>query len=383
MILHIPHSSRHLPNDFNVLSGVDIDRELNRMTDWFTDELFDFNEAERLLFPYSRLYCDVERFRNDEDESMSRKGMGVCYTHTSKGKKLREVSPIEAEYIKSNLYDVHHHKLETLVTEALEKNDEVLIIDCHSFSREVLGEEYKEKELPDICIGIDKFHTDYELLKYVYRYFLKKGFTVSINEPFSGSMVPMKYYTKDKQVKSITIEVNRALYLNESYEKNENFLKIKGFISKLLHAISYKEYKVNKHSLEYRTGIDFSLVQKYQEIKMKAKHFLDTSNIAYLEAFVDAYYELIYDREITAQSEGKEYTNQDKIDLDFLNRYIKFGNKIEFLEIYGYESADIITNIVLKIFLNISPLATYIFSKCEMPIMYIKRVDDDRFYLED
>jgi len=376
MILHIPHSSIYLPNDFNVLPHISIDRELNRMTDWFTDELFDFNEAEKLIFPYSRLYCDVERFRNDEDESMFKKGMGVCYTHTSIGKKLREVNPTEVEYIKSSLYDVHHDKLETLVTKALGKDDEALIIDCHSFSREVLVEEFKEKELPDICIGIDKFHADYELLKYAYRYFLRAGYTVSINEPFSGTMVPMKYYAKDKRVKSMMIEVNRELYLNATYEKNEGFPKIKSLIGTLFSVIKNKEYKVDKNSLEYRTGIDFSLVSKYQESKNKARLFLEkNSKIELLEQFLNYYTELINDREKEASYAGKEYINKDKKDLAFLQSYVDFENKEDFLLLYCYGSSQTISNIVSKIIRNIDTLLeTYTFTISTEPLSYIRRL---------
>ena len=76
MILHIPHSSTKLPDNFQVSKGVSLEKEFQRMTDWFTDELFDFPDAKRVVFPYSRLYCDVERFRDDEKEEMAKKGMG-------------------------------------------------------------------------------------------------------------------------------------------------------------------------------------------------------------------------------------------------------------------------------------------------------------------
>ena len=105
MILHIPHSSTYVPDTFRVLDGVSLEQEFHRMTDWFTDELFDFEEATKLVFPYSRLYCDVERFREDKDELMARKGMGVCYTNTSYGTELREISSKEKIFIKSVIYD--------------------------------------------------------------------------------------------------------------------------------------------------------------------------------------------------------------------------------------------------------------------------------------
>src|SRR3990167_5447741 len=156
MILHIPHSSTRLPEDFTVSDETDLQQELRRMTDWFTDELFDVDEATKIIFPYSRLYCDVERFREDEDEFMAKKGMGVCYVTNSFGKKLRDVTENEKELIKSNFYDKHHADFLCSVENELRLNAKALIVDCHSFSNEVLPHE-ESTQRPDFCIGVDVF----------------------------------------------------------------------------------------------------------------------------------------------------------------------------------------------------------------------------------
>ena len=238
MILHIPHSSTYVPETYKVLEGVSLKKEFQRMTDWYTNELFDFDEAEKLIFPYSRLYCDVERFRSDRDESMAKKGMGVCYTRTSYGTKLREVSSKEKVFIKSTIYDAHHKKLEELVEEELYVQGSALIIDCHSFPNEFLAQHNESDKRPDICLGTDSFHTPPELMEQLRDYFEKEGLTVAINEPFVGTMVPLKFYGKDKRVKSIMIEVNRKLYLTENFEKNKNSNKIKEMICNVLKDIT-------------------------------------------------------------------------------------------------------------------------------------------------
>lgn len=236
MILHIPHSSTFVPETFKVLNGVSLDKEYQRMTDWFTDELFDC-EAKKLVFPYSRLYCDVERFRDDNVESMAEKGMGVCYEKTSFGTKLRDINNDEKEFIKSTHYDLHHKRLEVLVEEELKESGSSLIIDCHSFSNEVLPHE-ESNIRPDICLGTDNFHTSIELLMNVHDCFKKEGLNVVINKPFSGTMVPLRYYRKDKRIQSIMIEINRKLYLDENFRKNENFYKMKQLIQNVLKNIN-------------------------------------------------------------------------------------------------------------------------------------------------
>jgi N-formylglutamate amidohydrolase len=236
MILHIPHSSTILPDTFQISEGISLKKEFQRMTDWYTDELFDFLGATKLVFPYSRLYCDVERFRDDNEEEMAKKGMGVCYTTNSFGGRLREVSDAEKEEIKSIHYDDHHRQFADLVTAELEENGTALIVDCHSFSNEVLPHE-ESRARPDICIGTDTFHTSPELLQEVSRYFEEQGCEVAVDQPFAGTIVPLKYYGKDQRVSSIMIEVNRKLYLDENFEKNEQFKDIQMLIAGVLKRI--------------------------------------------------------------------------------------------------------------------------------------------------
>ena len=43
------------------------------------------------------------------------------------------------------------------------------------------------------------------------------GYSTACNEPFSGTIVPLKHYRRDQRVESLMIEINRNLYLNEDY----------------------------------------------------------------------------------------------------------------------------------------------------------------------
>ena len=65
---------------------------------------------------------------------------------------------------------------------------------------------------PDICIGTDAYHTSAELKNCLLKVFEAFGYRVAIDSPFSGSIVPLKHYHKDKRVASVMIEVNRSLY---------------------------------------------------------------------------------------------------------------------------------------------------------------------------
>lgn len=231
IILHIPHSSYYVPDEYNTLfylSKNDLFKEQLKMTDSYTDELFNILYVTKHIFPISRLVCDVERFRNEDDEEMSKQGMWVCYERTSDLKPLKKVNDSHKKEILEKYYDLHHSRFEQLTEEKLFHFGKCLIIDAHSFSSEPLPYElHAQKTRPDICIGTDIFHTPDKITKYLYFAFTKLNYKVGINTPFCGTIVPLKYYRQNNNVMSVMIEINRKLYMNEKTgEKNNGFNKI-------------------------------------------------------------------------------------------------------------------------------------------------------------
>ena len=73
----------------------------------------------------------------------------------------------------------------------------------------------------------------------VYFSSVKLALIVKFNTPFSGSLVPNKYYQKNNLVESLMIEVNRGLYMNEENgEINSNYMKVKSDLSSILEVLS-------------------------------------------------------------------------------------------------------------------------------------------------
>ena len=238
-LIHIPHSSQFIPEEFRKLFLIDnktLERELLIMTDNYCDDMFDVSGIEKVIFPISRLICDVERFTDKEKEIMNRVGMGVCYekTHDLKNLKIANLKH-ELEILKKYYYP-HHKTLTNKVSKILEMHKNCIIFDCHSFPSKKLPYEINHtSKRPDICIGVDDFHTPNALANSLQDYFRSLGLTVSINTPFAGSIVPLEYYKKDKNVHSVMIEVNKKLYMNEQTgEKNTNYVFIKNLIRNII-----------------------------------------------------------------------------------------------------------------------------------------------------
>jgi N-formylglutamate deformylase len=230
LVLHIPHSSTELPLlDGYVSTKDEIQDEIVRLTDWYTDDLFDSELDDKIIAPFSRIFCDVERFVDDELEEMSKFGMGVLYEKFDNGKLLRIVSPELKQDVLKKYYWTHHALLSKAVKTSLEQTESCLILDCHSFPAYPLTRAIVRDEIrPDFNIGTDSYHTPKHFIEESISYFETKGYTLGIDTPYSGSIVPMEYYQKDPRVNSIMLEVNRGLYLNDnSNEKSENYSKTK------------------------------------------------------------------------------------------------------------------------------------------------------------
>ena len=229
IVFHIPHASTCIPQEYSedFYKGV-LPDNLHLMTDWYTDELFDFGFGERVVFPVSRLVCDPERFREDDQEEMAKIGMGAVYIRGYDLRPIRSVTPGRREEILRQYYDPHHKRLEGAVTRALERTGYCLIIDCHSFSAVPLPYE-KDRTRPDFCIGTDPYHTPEHLVASLTETLRQAGYSVSLNKPFSGTIVPLQSYRNDKCVSSIMIEVNRGFYLN-GVDKGSRYVKAKRVI---------------------------------------------------------------------------------------------------------------------------------------------------------
>lgn len=213
LIFHIPHSSTFIPSNIGFDLSL-IENELQLLTDHNTDEIFDVPNTTKIITPFSRIFCDVERLE-DENEPMFKFGRGFFYIKTDDGKSLRENRIGLKNYIYQNYYKPHHQLLTDTVNEKLQQEDFVTIIDCHSFSDKPFKSDLKQdNKRPDICVGIDPYHTPNWLIDRIVCVFTLNNYSVKINEPYEGTIVPLEFYNKNKKVSSVMIEINRKLYMD-------------------------------------------------------------------------------------------------------------------------------------------------------------------------
>lgn len=226
LVGHVPHASSVIPRSVRreiLLDDEGLARELVRLTDWDTDDLFDWlrdRGATMFVNRLSRLVVDPERFADDAEEPMAAVGQGAVYTRTTSGAPLRELTEEARGRRIAQSFEPYHAALSRLVGSLLERFGRCTLIDCHSFATLALPSERDQSpHRPDICIGTDAFHTPAALAASLERRFRAEGLRVRRDTPFSGSLVPLDLYRRDRRVTSVMIEVRRGLYCDEATGK--------------------------------------------------------------------------------------------------------------------------------------------------------------------
>ncbi|MBO4898277.1 MAG: N-formylglutamate amidohydrolase [Clostridia bacterium] len=136
--------------------------------------------------------------------------MGFCYERVYDGTKIKNVTEIVKEKT-MKYYNRHHAALNRAVSGFEGK---IMFFDLHSFEEELLMPGVKTRELPDICLGCNSgFHE--KIMQTAVSAFEYFGYKVSVNYPFSGSLVPnIVLNGANADICSLMIEVNKPLYLD-------------------------------------------------------------------------------------------------------------------------------------------------------------------------
>ena len=220
-IVHLPHASDQMPS----LDGFvgDWRGEMDLLTDWGTDQLFDVPGATIIAAPCNRVFCDVERFADDEHEPMARLGMGFVYTRTDAGQPLRVVSPELRAHIHTTYWLPHHQRLARTVQDALATGRPVLLIDGHSFSDVPFRRDPDQsRPRPDLCLGTDPRWPPPAMVTAMVAVATRQGLSIAIDRPYAGTMVRSgmdQMPGSAERFASVMIEVNRRLYLDGIYPR--------------------------------------------------------------------------------------------------------------------------------------------------------------------
>ena len=247
VVLHVPHSSRYIPQDVRsdiLLSDDELNVELDEITDTLTDQIA-LTAVSKLppgtpkpwLFinRFSRLVIDPERFP-DEREIMNKVGMGAVYTKSTTGAQLRNPD-FDNQKLLNDYFHPYALTFTELIKERLTSLGKAVIIDVHSYrAKQHQNAVNHGQKRPAMCIGTDSFHTPDWLITEFKKEFEALGDCFE-NEPYAGTYVPLDFYGRDKKVASVMMETRADTFLNADLQPHNGFERIAGALQKIICAV--------------------------------------------------------------------------------------------------------------------------------------------------
>ncbi|MDP3976052.1 MAG: N-formylglutamate amidohydrolase [bacterium] len=211
ILITIPHCSFFVPVELRRLMCL-TDFDIKAHSDLFTDQIFDVPAAHLVKAKISRLVADPNRAPDDILMESHLSADGVVVSVTEDGKPIYREPPNEA-MIRERVAKYHlgfHEEVDQLAPRMK------FLIDGHSLKSR--GSKMKDdagQQRADIVLGNRDYTTcDRQTTVKIYRFFQERGFSVKVNDPYSGKYV-IGHHCSRRKLPGIQVEVNRKLYMNE------------------------------------------------------------------------------------------------------------------------------------------------------------------------
>lgn len=233
-VLCSPHSGRIYPPEFLAQSRLD-PMTLRKSEDCFVDELFEGASAlgvPMIAARFPRAYLDVNREPYELDPELFAEplpdyantrsvrvigGLGTIARIVADGEEIYDTRLSVAHALGriETLYFPFHGAIQQLIAETKALFGYAILIDCHSMPSAQMAQSSGPR--PDFVIG-DRFGVacDARLTRALKEALAGTGRDVQLNRPYAGGYITEHYGRPQDGVHAVQIEINRALYLNET-----------------------------------------------------------------------------------------------------------------------------------------------------------------------
>lgn len=258
LVFNSPHSGTAYPDD--LIASTRLDRiALRKSEDSFVDMLFDkapHYGAPLLKALFPRAYLDVNREAFELDPVMFEDalpahvntrslrvaaGFGTIARVVAEGMAIYREKLLfsEAERRVSELYHPYHRALSDLLSSSLQQFGCAVLIDCHSMPSLGAPQIAADRRCADIILG-DRYGTSCAPLisQTIEEILREQGYQVVRNSPYAGGYITDCYGRPGRGQHAVQIEINRALYMDESLvTPSGGFSRVKDHMSALIAAL--------------------------------------------------------------------------------------------------------------------------------------------------
>ena len=262
-----PHSGRLYPGDMMAASALDA-AAIRRSEDAWVDRLIEGAPADGVALlsaRYARAYIDVNREPYELDAGMfsddlpafaqSRTarvaaGLGSIARVVGEGQEIyhRKLTFDEARRRIEAVHTPYHAALGRVLAEARRRWGRAVLMDWHSMPSAAAAEGARmvngERRGSDMVLG-DRYGAACAPLvtATVERELTAMGYTVERNRPYAGGWTTEHYGAPAKGVHALQVEINRALYLDETtLEPHAGFERLRRDLARLTRALAATDW---------------------------------------------------------------------------------------------------------------------------------------------
>jgi N-formylglutamate deformylase len=256
LLLDSPHSGVVYPEDFRPVAPMEL---LKTGEDAFVHELFGAGPEKGAILieaHFPRVYVDANRAATDIDPDLlsepwpeplkptekSRLGLGLIRRLAVPGVPVhgRRLTVAEVRSRIDRFYRPYHQAVGDAYGELHRRFGRVWHINCHSMKSvgNAMNTDAGARR-PDFVLGDRDGRTcDPAFVALVRDVLAGMGYSVTLNDPYNGLELIMRYSDPGTGRHSMQIEVNRALYMDEErVTKGPGFDKLRNDLGRLLDAV--------------------------------------------------------------------------------------------------------------------------------------------------
>lgn len=258
VVFDSPHSGAEYPADFDSVAP---EKRLRRAEDMFVDDLFSAapsQGATLLAAKFPRSYIDPNRAKDDIDRRLidgnwpgkvsvtekSRLGHGLIWRLCPPDLPMydRKLTVGEVQARIGKYYRPYHTALHDAIAGARERFGCVYHVNCHSMpavSAPMIVDATGARRRADFVLGDREGTSCAPDFRNMVRAKLEDmGYAVALNDPYKGVELIAAYSDPADNRHSLQIEINRALYMDETrFERDAGYNGLKTGIDRLIAAI--------------------------------------------------------------------------------------------------------------------------------------------------
>jgi len=257
LVFDAPHSGQVFPPDFDTIAPT---AAIHACGDAYVDELWSIvtqHGATLVAALFPRAYIDPNRAVHDLDpellaslwphdarpEAYSERGVGLLHRFAAPNVPLydRRLSVAEVERRINDYYLPYRQALRDALDAARDEYGVVWHLDCHSMSSRggALDPDAGMSRADVIVSDYDGTTADPAFSQWLVDEFTRLGFRVAYNTPYRGGDIVRHFGRPAERRHSVQIELNRALYMNESRdEKHEGFSSLQSQLGQFAAALA-------------------------------------------------------------------------------------------------------------------------------------------------